>query len=79
MSVSGIDPLRIAGNGDAVHVVADDEAAQLLEHEDESVGQQHLLQVVALVEMREERPLEHDAEQHREHDADDDRDEQVAR
>src|SRR6187399_914808 len=35
---------------DAVHVVAESEAAQLLEDEDQRVGEQHLLQVVALVE-----------------------------
>ena len=57
------------GRGDAVHVVADEEAAQLLEDEDQPVGQQHLLQVVALVEEAEERPLEQVAEGDREHDA----------
>ena len=61
-----------------MHVVADDQAAEFLEHEDESVGQQHLLEVIALVEMRDEGPFEHDAEQHGQHDADDDGDEQVA-
>ena len=60
-----------------MHIVADDQAAKLLEHEDEPISQQDLLQVIPVVEMRDERPLEHDAEQHRQHDPDDDRDEQV--
>ncbi len=71
-------PVEDRRHRDAVDVVADHEAAQLLEHEDEPVGQQHLLQVVALVEVREQRPLEEDAQHHREHDADDDGDEQAA-
>jgi len=62
-----------------VHVVVDDEASQLLEHQNQPVGQQDLFEVVALVEVGEQRPFEHDSEQHREHDTDDDRDEQVAR
>ena len=53
------------GHRHAVNVVADDQAAQLLEDQDESVGEQHLLEVVALVEMREQRPFEERAEQHR--------------
>ena len=56
--------------GDAVHVVADEEAARFLEHQDQGVGHQHLLQVVALVEEAEERPLEQVAEDDREHHAD---------
>ena len=57
--------------GDAVDVVADEQAAQLLEHQDQRVGHQHLLQVVALVEEAEERPLEQVAEHRREQHADD--------
>ena len=64
-------PASQAGAGDAVHVVADEQAAHLLEDEDQRVGHQHLLQVVALVEEAEEHPLEQVAEHDREHDADD--------
>ena len=35
---------------DAVHIVADEDAAQLLEHEDQAEGQQHLVQMVASVQ-----------------------------
>jgi hypothetical protein len=55
----------------AVDVVADEDRAQLLEDEDERVGQQHLLEVVALVEEAEERPLEQVAEDRGERDAGD--------
>ena len=40
-----------SGTRHAVHVVVDRDAAQLLEDEDESVSHQHLLQVIALVEI----------------------------
>ena len=49
----------------AVHVVADQQPAQLLEDEDQRIGHQHLLQVLALVEEAEEGPLQQVAEQHR--------------
>jgi hypothetical protein len=50
----------------AVHLVADQDAAQLLEHQDQRIGHQDLLQVVALVEETEEHPFQHEAEQGRE-------------
>jgi hypothetical protein len=52
-----------------VHVVTDDHAAQFLEDEDEAVGHQHLLQVLALVQVAVEDPLEHVAQQHGQHHA----------
>ena len=61
-------------NRDAMDVVVDENAAQLLEDEDQPVGQQHLLQMIALVELREQRPLEKQAEQDGQHDPKDDGD-----
>jgi hypothetical protein len=52
---------------------------KFLEHENEPVGQQHLFQVIALIEMGDERPLEHDAEHHESTIPTTIRDEQVAR
>jgi hypothetical protein len=54
---------------DAVHVVAHEDGAQLLEHQNEPVGHEHLLQVVALVKVAEEGPFEHVAEDGRQHHA----------
>ena len=70
-------PVKDVGHVDAVHVVADDEAAQFLEHQDQAVGQQHLLQVVALVQVAEQRPFENDAQHDRKHDPEHDRDKQA--
>ena len=53
-----------------VHIVADEHRAQFLEDEDQRVGHQHLLQVLALVEEAEEDPLEREAEGRGERDAD---------
>ena len=66
------------GHRDAVHLVADEDAAQFLEHEDEPVRHQHLLQVLTLVEIAEEHPLEQVAERHRERHADQQRREEAA-
>ena len=52
------------GHRHTVHVVVDQDAAQLLEDQDEAVGHQHLLQVVALVQVRHEQPLEEVSEDH---------------
>ena len=49
----------------AVHVVADEQAARFLEDEDQRIRHQHLLQVFTLVEVAEEHPFEHEAEQRR--------------
>ena len=63
-------PASQAGALHAVHVVADEQAAHLLEDEDQRVGHQHLLQVFALVEVAEEHPFEQEAEQRRQQHAD---------
>ncbi len=49
---------------DTVHVVTQQQASNLLEDEDQTVGHQYLLQVVTLVEEAEERPLEEVAKDH---------------
>ena len=41
-----------------MHVVADEHRARFLEHEDQRVRHQHLLQVLPVVQEAEERPLE---------------------
>src|SRR5204863_5944744 len=56
-----------------VNVIADEYAAQFFENQDQTVRKQHLLEMVALVQMREQRPLEEDAKQNREDDAEYDR------
>jgi hypothetical protein len=65
-----MSPSQDLGRRNPVHVVADDQTAQFLEHQDQAIGHQHLLQMLTLVEEAEEGPLEHIAEQHREHEAD---------
>jgi hypothetical protein len=62
-------PARMVGRLHAVHVVTHEQAAQFLEHQDQAVGHQHLLQVLTLVQEAEERPLQHIAQQHRQHQA----------
>jgi hypothetical protein len=57
------------GHLHTVHVVAHEDGAQLLEHQNEPIGHEHLLQVVTLVEIAEERPFEQVAEDRREHHA----------
>ena len=48
-----------------MHVVANEDAAQLLEHQDQPVRHQHLLQMFALVQEAEEAPLEQITERDR--------------
>ena len=45
-----------------MHVVADDEAAQLLENQNQPERQQHLLQMVAAVQAADQRPFENESE-----------------
>ncbi len=52
-----------------MHIVVDQDAAQFLEDQDEAVGHQHLLQMIALIQVRNEQPLEHVSENHREDEA----------
>jgi hypothetical protein len=61
-----------------VHVVVDQDAAQFLEDEDQSIGHQHLLQMVALVQVRHEQPLEQIAEYHRQHQSRHERRDEIA-
>jgi hypothetical protein len=49
----------------AVHVVAHQQRAQLLEDQDQRIGHQHLLQVVAFVQVAVEGPFQQVAEQRR--------------
>ncbi len=59
-------------NVDAVHVVAEHQAARLLQRQDEPVGQQHLIEMVARVKRAEQQRLEQqaegDGERHRQQD-----------
>jgi hypothetical protein len=49
-----------------------------LEDQDQAVGHQHLLQVLALVQEAEEGPLQHVAQDHGQHQADEQRGEEAA-
>jgi len=54
-------------DGHAVDVVAPEDGAHLLEHIDQPERQQHLVQVVALVEVAEQQLLQQQPESHRDH------------
>ncbi len=70
-AVGGIGEARRYGDGEIEHrrdrhrieVVADDQRAGFLEQQDQREGQQHLVEVVALVEVAEETALQEGAEQ----------------
>ena len=66
------------GHRHAVHVVTPDDTAQLLGHQDQAVGEQHLVEVVAAVEPADQQPLEQHADRDRKHDAGRDREPQAA-
>src|SRR5947209_20452326 len=57
---------------------APDRLLQFVEDEDHREGEQHLLQVIALIEMADEQPLDRETEEKRERDTDDERTENVA-
>ena len=76
--MSGIDADERRRHRDAVHVVAPDDAAQLLGDQDQAVGEQHLVEVVAPVEPADQQPLEQHADRDREHDAGGNREPQAA-
>jgi hypothetical protein len=61
-----------------MHVVAPDQAAQFFENQYQAVGEQHLVEVVALVEVAEQQALQRHAEHHGERDREQDRGRQVA-
>ena len=58
-------PVQRLGDVHAVNVVAPQQRTQLFEHVDQAEGQQHLIQVVALVEMAEQQPFKRQAQSHR--------------
>ncbi len=62
-----------------MHVVAPDHAAQLLEDQDQAVGEQHLVEVVAFIEAADHQPFQCHAEYDGKRNADEDRRQQVAR
>ena len=63
---------------DAVHVVAEQRALQFVEEQHQPVGEQHLREMIALVQARDRQPLDHQTEQRHHRDADQDRREQAA-
>jgi ribosomal protein L32 len=67
LSVSGIDADSSCGNLHAVHVVAPQDGAQLFKDVDQAEGQQHLVQVVAVVEVAKQQPFQRQAKHHRQH------------
>ena len=76
--MSGIDADSSSGIVHAVHVVAPQDGAHFLEDVDQAEGQQHLVEVVAVVEVAEQQPLQHQPEDDRQHRAQHDRQREAA-
>src|ERR1035437_833090 len=65
------------GRLDTMHVVTHQQTAQLFEHQNQTVGHQHLLQVLTLIQEAEECPFEQVAQQYREHQSEQQRGEEA--
>ena len=57
----GTEKSSAAGTGDRVEVIADQQRARLLEQQDQREGQQHLVEMLAGVEVAEQAALQHEA------------------
>ena len=58
-------PVQHLGDGHAVHVIAPQDGTQLFKDVDQPEGQQHLVQVIAMVEVAEQQPFERQPKDHR--------------
>ena len=61
-----------------MHVLAEQDVADLVEHEDQPIGEQHLAEVIAAIEALDERAFEQQARDEGDRDAADERDEEAA-
>ena len=60
-----------------MHIVAHEDGAQAFKHQNQAIGHQHLLQVIAFVEKTEECPFEKIAQHHGQHHTDQQHDDEM--